>query len=233
MILSGDALFWIIIGVIAIGIKEGIKENKKKQRYRNRRYNKRKNQTKSPSLMDLIFGSQSKVKYHHYDDTYKKPTYKDFNTSDDSIISPQSKHIDIPRNETRSKAKKGIEYESHIAEIYRNRGYQVWERGKELGRKDGGIDLVACKDDETILIQCKDWDNRHRWKIRQKDIRAFRTDCRDFLENHRQYIRKNIIGRYVISDRILDKGAYAYIKSTDKLDFEIIPSPEKEFTQPY
>ncbi len=119
--------------------------------------------------------------------------------------------------------KKGAIYEAYVAEIYRQRGYDVEERGKALGKKDGGIDLIATKEDEVIFIQCKNWKENGKWKIKQKDIKAFRSDIRDFLINNPEYKKDYMIGRYVISGNILHKGAYIYIKQNNHiLDFEII-----------
>ncbi len=122
-----------------------------------------------------------------------------------------------------NKITKGAIYEAYIADIYRQRGYDVEERGRELGKRDGGIDLIATKEDEVIFIQCKNWKENGKWKIKQKDIKAFRSDIRDFLINNPEYKKDYMIGRYVISGNILHKGAYIYIKQNNHiLDFEII-----------
>ena len=47
------------------------------------------------------------------------------------------------------------QFEQYIGEFYRSQGYQVEETG--LGGADGGIDLVAKRGSETLLIQCKHW----------------------------------------------------------------------------
>lgn len=47
------------------------------------------------------------------------------------------------------------EFEEVIGEVYRNQGYRVLENAGPGA--DGGIDLVAKKEGETILVQCKQW----------------------------------------------------------------------------
>ena len=47
------------------------------------------------------------------------------------------------------------EFELLIGEAFRQKGYAVVERGG--AGADGGVDLVATKDGQTALIQCKHW----------------------------------------------------------------------------
>ena len=47
------------------------------------------------------------------------------------------------------------DFERHIAEMYRQKGYSVEETG--LGGADGGIDLILKKKREIFLVQCKNW----------------------------------------------------------------------------
>ena len=49
-------------------------------------------------------------------------------------------------------------FEEVIGEIYRGRGYHVSENTGPGA--DGGIDLVARKEGETVLIQCKHWKSK-------------------------------------------------------------------------
>jgi restriction system protein len=58
------------------------------------------------------------------------------------------------------------EFEGYIEEFYRRRGYLLTPRG---GRSaDGGVDLVAEKRDERLIIQCK------HWRVRSVGIRPVR-----------------------------------------------------------
>lgn len=48
-------------------------------------------------------------------------------------------------------------YEQKIGAIYEGWNYEVEYTGIEKGVEDGGVDLIAKKDDEILLIQCKAW----------------------------------------------------------------------------
>lgn len=46
------------------------------------------------------------------------------------------------------------DFERYVGEAYRRKGYTVEETGPGA---DGGIDLIARKNGETVLVQCKHW----------------------------------------------------------------------------
>ena len=125
-----------------------------------------------------------------------------------------------------SNIEKGSIYEEYIANKYRKKGYSVWEHGKEMGRADLGIDLVATKKNKMILIQCKNWSTKHKYKITNKDIKAFRTDALDFLDKNYQYKNYDISLEFILSGDFIDKGAKVYInvikKRGKKINYKII-----------
>ncbi len=49
------------------------------------------------------------------------------------------------------------EFEALVGEIYRRQGYGVAETP---AGPDGGVDLVLCRGDELLLVQCKHWQAR-------------------------------------------------------------------------
>ena len=55
-----------------------------------------------------------------------------------------------------------------VGEIYRRRGFSV-EISNATG-SDGGIDLVLSRDDERVLVQCKNWKGS---KVSAREIREF------------------------------------------------------------
>ena len=57
------------------------------------------------------------------------------------------------------------EFEDLVAEAYRHRGYRVEPTARGT---DGGVDLIARRDHQTTLIQCK------RWKHRQVRVSTVR-----------------------------------------------------------
>lgn len=71
---------------------------------------------------------------------------------------------DIDLNWVRGLSWRG--FERQLAEVYRQKGYQVEETGG--GGPDGGVDLKLRKDGCTTVVQCKHWKT---WKVNVKPVR--------------------------------------------------------------
>jgi Holliday junction resolvase len=115
----------------------------------------------------------------------------------------------IPKEEwlklQKEKEEKGRLYELQVGEQFESEGYVVDYRGIGLGKKDGGIDLIAKKGSEIILIQCKNW--RGNIKIKQADIRKFYGDCSKYVEDN-FLARDEVKYQYIIPSRgLLDRQA--------------------------
>lgn len=107
---------------------------------------------------------------------------------------------------------KGEAYERQVGRYLEKRGYFVEYRGINLGVKDDGIDLIAQKDDEMILVQCKN----HAVGIQQKYIRAFIGDFCIFLREHPKYKSEKIFA-YFFSSNGYKKSSHHYKKNKDFL----------------
>jgi len=131
------------------------------------------------------------------------------NTKETITIEPE---IIEENNYKTSKEKKGKEYEIFVGKYFEKQGYIVKYNGIEKGKKDNSIDLIAIKQNEIILIQCKNWKKNNKYKITHKDIKAFIGDTYTFINENPQYNNYKIKRLFVISNKILDKSAINYIK---------------------
>jgi len=126
---------------------------------------------------------------------------------------------------TKEKKNKGDKYEAFIANYFKEQGYITWEHGKEKGVEDSSIDLIVKKEKKIYFIQCKNWET---WKINHKEIKATRTDIREYLKKNKifwelikDYEHKLL---YITSKECLTKGAYKYIKENNNIvEHQIIP----------
>ncbi|RRS30979.1 MAG: hypothetical protein P794_05010 [Epsilonproteobacteria bacterium (ex Lamellibrachia satsuma)] len=148
------------------------------------------------------------------------------NTKNTKIYTPKYKAPYRKKTSYKEKIIKGANFEKYVARYYDLLDYKIIEHGKIYGKKDQGIDIIAINEKETILIQCKNYNNNHKWKIRQKDIKAFRMNCIDFVNNNPEYKKKNTNILFITSNDILDAGAKKYIKEKrmegKKIDYKII-----------
>ena len=137
-------------------------------------------------------------------------------------------NIEIKPKRTSYKEKviKGKQYEEYVAKYYTEKGYTVWEHGKDKGRKDGGIDLIVKKDRELILIQCKNWQEDGKWKITHEHIKRLRTEGRDIVEDNPIFKSYESKVRFTISGNFIHNSAIKYIEEAQKkgkhVDYEIL-----------
>ena len=120
--------------------------------------------------------------------------------------------------------KKGKEYELHVAEHFRKQGYKVKEHGLINGRADSGIDVIAMKDKEITLIQCKNWKKDSKYKVDHNMLKAFIGNTTEFLEKNKDKADGYSIKRlFVTSNDTLDESARHFIKDSNLLEHKIIP----------
>ena len=166
-----------------------------------------------------------------YYDTKRKTKYIKWNSqiknNIELINKIHSKDIKPYERKTsnQDKKNKGNSYETYIANFFKAQGYYVWEHGKEKGVKDSSIDLIIKKDKYIFFVQCKNWE---KWKINHKEVKATRTDVREYLKKEKEFW--NLIKSYnpkilyVTPKRCLSKSAYTYIKeNSDIVEYKVIP----------
>lgn len=107
--------------------------------------------------------------------------------------------------------KQGKEFEYYVSNYFKNQGYEVINNF-EKGIKDEGIDIIAKKgNEELLLIQCKNWELP---VISHKEIKEFLGNCYLFLYNHIEYRKFKKVRRiYITSNSNLDKSAKYIIKN--------------------
>ena len=196
----------IILLIIILYLKETTKKN-----YRNTSKNKwqKNNNMKQKKDKSLTI---KKTKQN-----INNSTYNGYN----SLYTKKKK----PTMTKQEKKAKGDLYEEYIAKFFREKGYYVWEHGKEKGVQDSSIDLIAKNEQNVYFIQCKNWET---WKINHKEIKATRTDIREYLKNNKMFwgLIKNYEYKllYISPKNCLTKGAYQYIKeNNDIIEYQVIP----------
>ena len=95
---------------------------------------------------------QHMIKKESFADEFEKEQLKKENENLKNKINQLEKELKNFINK-----KKGLDYEVFVAKKYIEKGYEVILHGVLEGRIDCGIDLIAKKENETILIQCKNW----------------------------------------------------------------------------
>lgn len=68
----------------------------------------------------------------------------------------------------KSKWQVGRDYELYIGHLYQKKGYKIDYFGSYMGMEDLGRDLIATKNNKTLIIQCKYWSKEKQ--IHEKHI---------------------------------------------------------------
>lgn len=89
-------------------------------------------------------------------------------------------------NKKKSKFSIGKDYERYIGFLYEQKGYIVEYHGIKHGFDDLGIDLICKKENETLLIQCKNWSQKKQ--IHENAInQLFGTSIKYYIEKYDSY----------------------------------------------
>ncbi|OCL90917.1 restriction endonuclease [Aliarcobacter thereius] len=116
---------------------------------------------------------------------------------------------------------KGKEYEKYVAGHFKIDGYEIFLNGIKNGVRDKGIDIICTKDNELILIQCKNWKADTKYKINHEKLKAFVGSCTEYV-NQNKLFDKNIKLKFITSNYILDKSGEHFINESKTLQYQVI-----------
>lgn len=116
--------------------------------------------------------------------------------------------------------KKGQDYELKIKIFYENLGYKVYPNGYINKKNDKGIDLIAYKNNEVHLIQCKCYKNPPKQEL----IRKFIGDCEVYIKNNTNKLNnKTIYKDFITSCKNKDYGVIKFLEENKNIiDYLII-----------
>lgn len=120
---------------------------------------------------------------------------------------------------------KGKEYEEFIAGYFKIDGYDVILHGIKKGKKDKGIDIICTKDEELILIQCKNWKENSKYKIGHETLKAFVGCCTEYV-NENKLFDKKIKLKFITSNYIIDESGRKFLEESKTLKYEVLEFKE-------
>ena len=145
-----------------------------------------------PWVSDLITDSEDeyipvRIDNSLDDEKTKEDRVKDYLTPEEykklSSIERNQMALDrYLRNRNKSKWAIGRDYEMYVGYLYEQAGYSIEYKGILDGFEDLGRDIIARKDDEVCIIQCKYW--AHYKEIHEKHIfQLFGTTMEYWIKN--------------------------------------------------
>jgi restriction system protein len=138
----------------------------------------------------------------------------------------QPKAIDetYKENKKQENIQKGKDYEAFVSSYYETLGYDVKAFGFERRKSDGGIDIVAIKNNEALFIQCKNWNKDAGYKINHEKIKAFIGSVSVFKINYPEYkdVKEQLL--YIASEDIFDSSAKKYCQENKEyVRYKVLP----------
>ena len=115
-----------------------------------------------PNLADIIECDFRELPTVHVDELSEYDSVRDYLTKEEyAMLSTTEKNqlaLDRYMNShKKTKLQIGRDYEQFIAYKYRQNGFAVDDFGTRMGLEDLGRDVIAKKDGETVIVQCKYW----------------------------------------------------------------------------
>ena len=217
--------FLIVVIIFGKLFMNEIEKSKK-----NNTYNKYKAQKAEEKLKENRYENRIKKLYNKEETSQVIEKLKQMNKQRDNYSAARKTENEtiheseiIKKSSYQVNKEKGDMYEKYIADYYKEQGYTIAEHGQDNGRKDKGIDVIAKKEKELLLIQCKNWNENN--KLTHSEIKEIRMNMIDFLSKHEMYdnlckVTKKIITPYYI----LDRSAEYYLKEINyDINYKVIP----------
>lgn len=99
----------------------------------------------------------------------------------------------------KSKWQIGRDYELYIGYLYQHKGYKIDYFGSYMGIEDLGRDLIATKNNKTLVIQCKYWSQEK--KIHEKHImQLYGSLITYMIENNTDNVKGILVTNIELSD---------------------------------
>ncbi len=115
-----------------------------------------------PNLSDVIECDFKKLPIIQVSEMSERDASRDFLSKEEyaSLSVTERNQLALNRyknSHNKTKWQIGRDYEQYVAYQYRKKGYDVDDFGSYMGMEDLGRDIIAKKDDITLIIQCKYW----------------------------------------------------------------------------
>jgi hypothetical protein len=113
------------------------------------------------------------------------------------------------------------EYVEYIASRYQKLGYNIWDHKENIG-----IDIIAKKQKELLLVLCHYWQKNENHKLTINDIKAFRIDVNDFIESNPVFQNYKASLLLILSKDKIEEHAQGYIQELQNrgktINYEVI-----------
>lgn len=166
---------------------------------------------KELELKNKEINSKDKIEIEVVKEEKKKKEFKPYTEEEKKAYALKMKEL----------KEKGKEFEEFVAGHFKLEGYDINLQGIKKGKKDKGIDIICSKDEELILIQCKNWKENSKYKIGHETLKAFVGCCTEYI-NENKLFEKNIKLKFITSNYIIDESGKKFLEESKTLKYEVL-----------
>lgn len=184
-----------------------------------------------PTLQDIIDCEFAQLPLTDFTQISEYDKTRDYISKDeyDSLSVTERNQLALDRyqkSKNKTKWQIGRDYELYVGYKYSQKGYTIDYHGSYMGVEDLGRDLIAKKDDITLIIQCKYWSSSKT--IHEKHItQLYGTTICYCLENNisPEKVRGVLVTNINLSNKAKDMADYLgiqYVEHYKKGDYPCI-----------
>lgn len=173
-------------------------------------------------VLDAEFSDITNVDYKEHDPTRDWMTKEEWKSLSDS----QKNQLALDRYTASNKKSNwqiGRDYELYIGQYYEKLGYSVEYYGMDKKLEDLGRDLIAKKDNKTLIIQCKCW-SKHK-QIHENSITQLFGTLTAYRVEHEESLF-NIVEGVLVTTIELSETAKKFAEILNISVIENIPMQE-------
>lgn len=182
-----------------------------------------------PSLIDIIECDFAQLPVIQVKELSDYDAVRDYLSKEEytSLTVTERNQLALDRyNSSHNKTKwqVGRDYEQSVGYQYRQKGYDVDNYGAYMGLEDLGRDIIAKKDENILIIQCKYWSSIKQ--IHEKHItQLYGTTASYCIENHvdPSKVQGVLITNIHLSDTARKMASYLGIKCMENYSMKPYP----------
>lgn len=119
-------------------------------------------------------------------------------------------------------------YRRQLCRFYESQGYLIEYGDGKKSIRPKGIDIIATKFNETLLVKCENQREKDPYRIDKNALKRFMVECDYCVKHYPEYKNERIRKILVTPENILDQGAQKFAEEYSKnIEYQLMPFENK------
>lgn len=120
-------------------------------------------------------------------------------------------------------------YRLQLCRYFESQGYLIEYSGEGSRFQAKGIDIIATKFHETVLIKCENQREKDPYRIEKRSLKRFMVDCDYFLKSEPSFRNERIRKIIITPENILDSSARKFVQEYARnIEHLLIPFQKRQ-----